>query len=930
MTKNFTDQTELTPKQERNIFRIALVTLIGTGLVSAYYFLPSSGVSISFFSPNIQLGFLFLVSLFSIWLIRSGRSKAAIILILGATPIALIVVTIKTSGLDIILATMLIAITFGTASITLPRKDARRAIYGSVFIALYFVFLSIAEPFNRESITANNATWIITGSFTVGFLLLVFQQFRTYALRVKLIVAFVFLSTIGVSIAFLFANFDMRQVLQENAQKRLLAGASASASEIDSYLNYRVESVALASTYVELRTFLSRPTSQISRQALNILFSLANSDSDALSYGILDLEGMNLADSNTKNVGLSEADQDYFQLPLNASTTYISPVLYLSDSDRGSLFISAPIRNDMGVMTGILRAQYRASVLQDLLTEKKNIAGEGAFSVLFDSNHIVLAHELNPDLIGKVSYAPNEDNIKSLREYFLLPANLLDDQILLDSKAVDDGLANFATTPYFSSEETALLGFAISGAVVQLDTIPWLVVSAQPEEIFLAPAQRQAQRALYAAIAVIIFAALSAFGVANILAAPILQLQKTAQQFSEGDLSVKAVVDTEDEIGLLATTFNKLTSQLRGTVDALEERIEERTKDLASRTSYLESAAEVSRAVSSIMSADALASEVTELIKERFNLYYAGLFLVDQNKEWAVLRAGTGQAGQKMLENNHKIEIGKGMIGWCIEHAESRIALDVGEDAVRFENPVLPGTRSEGALPLRSRGRVLGALTVQSTEEAAFDESIITTLQTMTDQIAIAIDNAELFAKAEEALLSERRAYGQLSQKSWQAMTKNKSISRFIVKEDGTENKASYENKPINVGEIAKNGKPVQGDNLTVVMPIKNRDYVLGGIKISKKEGASPWSTEELTVIESISEQLSVALESARLFDQTQRKAQRETIISDISAKIGESRSVDAIISTTIKELGDALSSPEVSFHLQEHSPSSEKKAEDE
>jgi len=344
-------------------------------------------------------------------------------------------------------------------------------------------------------------------------------------------------------------------------------------------------------------------------------------------------------------------------------------------------------------------------------------------------------------------------------------------------------------------------------------------------------------------------------------------------------------------------------------VETLEVRIEERTKDLASRTSYLESAAEVSHAVSSIMSPDALASEVTELIKERFDLYYAGLFLVDQNNEWAVLKAGTGQAGQKMLANKHKIKIGEGMIGWSIQHAESRIALDVGEDAVRFENPYLLETRSEGALPLRSRGRVLGALTVQSTEEAAFDASIITTLQTMVDQIAIAFDNAELFVKAEEALLAERRAYGQLSQQAWQALTQNRSIPRFIVTEDGTANTISNPNKSIDIVEVAKKGEFVQDDNLTVVMPIKNRDYVLGGIKISKKKDSTPWSTEELTVIQTISEQLSVAVESARLFEETQRKAERERTITEISASISAASEVERVLQTTVEELGQRIGS---------------------
>jgi PAS domain S-box-containing protein len=160
---------------------------------------------------------------------------------------------------------------------------------------------------------------------------------------------------------------------------------------------------------------------------------------------------------------------------------------------------------------------------------------------------------------------------------------------------------------------------------------------------------------------------------------------------------------------------------------------------LEHRGTQLQTAAEVSRAVGSILDPEALAPQVVDLVRERFNLYYAGLFLVDQTGEWtgepykwAVLRAGTGEAGRQMLRQGHKLEIGgTSMIGWCIANKQARITLDVGEDAVRFDNPHLPNTRSELALPLINRGRPIGALTIQSDQEAAFTKEDIAALQTM-------------------------------------------------------------------------------------------------------------------------------------------------------------------------------------------------------
>lgn len=170
------------------------------------------------------------------------------------------------------------------------------------------------------------------------------------------------------------------------------------------------------------------------------------------------------------------------------------------------------------------------------------------------------------------------------------------------------------------------------------------------------------------------------------------------------------------------------------------------------RAVQLQTAAEVSRAAGTILNVDELLPFVVNLIQQRFTLYYVGLFLVDDAGQNAILRAGTGEAGQIMLGRRHRLPLDdRSMIGWCIQRQMPRIALDVGKDAVHFNNPDLPDTRSELALPLVSRGEVLGAMTVQSNEAAAFSEQDIAILQTMSDQVATAIANAQLFEQASQA-----------------------------------------------------------------------------------------------------------------------------------------------------------------------------------
>lgn len=177
------------------------------------------------------------------------------------------------------------------------------------------------------------------------------------------------------------------------------------------------------------------------------------------------------------------------------------------------------------------------------------------------------------------------------------------------------------------------------------------------------------------------------------------------------------------------------------------------------RSILLQTAAEVSTSSTAILSSDELLQQTVNLIKDRFGYYYVGIFLVDEQSQNAVLRSGTGKPGQEMIAANHKLAVGgESMIGWCVANAKARIALDVGKEAVRFDNPHLPDTRSEMALPLIAQGEAIGGLTVQSVEEAAFIEEDISVLQTMADQVAISLQNARLFETAQKEIAERERA----------------------------------------------------------------------------------------------------------------------------------------------------------------------------
>lgn len=217
--------------------------------------------------------------------------------------------------------------------------------------------------------------------------------------------------------------------------------------------------------------------------------------------------------------------------------------------------------------------------------------------------------------------------------------------------------------------------------------------------------------------------------------------------------------------GLMYLATNGLYQSLtlaRLNAEALEKanrELENYTAILERRTQHLLTGADIARAATSILDPDELAQQVVDMVCQRFGLYYVGLFLVDKSGKWAVLRAATGEAGKQMLKSGHRLRIGNtSMIGWCIANRQARIALDVGKEAVRFDNPLLPKTRSELALPLISRGKVIGALGIQSEQEAAFSEEDIVSFQAMSNQLANAIHNARLYDQLQRELRQRRRA----------------------------------------------------------------------------------------------------------------------------------------------------------------------------
>ena len=391
------------------------------------------------------------------------------------------------------------------------------------------------------------------------------------------------------------------------------------------------------------------------------------------------------------------------------------------------------------------------------------------------------------------------------------------------------------------------------------------------------------------------------------------QLGRSAQRLAESRFDERIPVIRQDELGQLARSFNVMAEQLQGLYAGLEKQVGERTRDLERRSAQLETAARVAREAAAIQDVDQLLDVTVRLISDQFGFYHAGIFLVDEVGDYAVLQAASSEGGRRMLAREHKLKVGEmGIVGHVAGTGEPRIALDVGADAVFFDNPDLPNTRSEMALSLKVRGQVMGVLDIQSTQEAAFSDEDVAVLQTMADQVALAIANVRLLEESQYALKELETIQGQRTRQVWQARA-GRQMTAYRYTGVGVE--------PVLPGVTIStlHPRPVvlrEGDGLRLTAPIRLREQNIGSIVLRRDPGQVSWMPEELAMVEEISNQVALALENAHLLEETQQRAEREQVLGQMTTRFTRSLDMDTLLQTAVRELGQLLPVDEVSVHI--------------
>jgi GAF domain-containing protein/HAMP domain-containing protein len=757
-----------------------------------------------------------------------------------------------------------------------------------------------------------------------------------FTLRARLIVSFLL---VALATTALFAYFDARttqNILTDAANQALYSAARQTKDTVDSFIKTHVYAINEDAGSTNLVSILALPEEEqtggpqeeLALSQLNGFYAKDYSLNNYIfAYVLLNKSGKVLLDTSTTHpdqsapfLNLNNLDPSLFSLMLSSDRPYVSSIIFPPYSPAPVFYFISRVKNENRQTLGFLAARYNAAILQSFIDQNQALAGSQSYAVLYDNNLMRLAEGLHTEFMYQTVVPLDAAMLANLQKIGRLPSG---NGLSTNISALASGLSQVDVTPYFTTQAAGAGAEINAAAGLRLENKDWSVAYLQPRTVFLAPLRTQIRDTILIALAITAVASLFGLLITRRLTTPIEGLTRTAEKVAAGDLWAEAP-ESQDEIGMLASAFNTMTTELRRTLESLEQRIADRTSQLARaseqmkhRANQLLTVTEVAHAVASIQDPEKLLPLITQLISERFGFYHVGIFLVDTYGEYAILQAANSVGGQRMLKRQHKLKVGQiGIVGYVTGSGEPRIALDVGADAVFFDNPDLPDTRSEMALPLKIGETVIGALDVQSEKPSAFIEEDIAILSTLADQVAIAIENARLFSQTRNALTELQTLHGQYLQQQW---------SQAVI--EAGKSGYQYINgrlEPIPTGQNAQLWKdaakgasslvitPTDGqDGLSslsnLIAPITVHGEVIGVYNLGESGHAGGWNKEDIDLVKAVADQVGLALENARLLEQTQKRAESEHLVAEITSKLRASNDPKMIIETAKRELLQAL-----------------------
>ncbi|PKO17261.1 MAG: hypothetical protein CVU39_05765 [Chloroflexi bacterium HGW-Chloroflexi-10] len=912
----------------KSLTKTILFAILIVSILTTVYFFTAGLIN-----PESQL--LVVILAFSLVAIISGLSISQIneenhfLFLLGVLLVinlAFIALATVFQGIGLITVILIILTSVSFSSAFFIDRGNSGIIVGIIAGALA-VILNLLTPLPQLVMPSVNIILpALIVLIAIGLLTLTQLGIVTSNLRINLVVISLAITIIPLITISIVQSSYTRNLIENQTNQSLLLAGNQVAARLDEFISLNRDAVSKEAVLPVFSSYILTPPDKRvgSPQEQELILTLkslkSKENSQFYNYGLLNLQGKNIYDTNIDRIGNSEATADYFVQPLRNGQVYISEIRF-DDKNKPYLYFSMPIRDGQNQLIGVLRLEYDALILQHIIEEYMNLIGERSYPMLVNNFYLRIADTLTPNDLYKTIIPLRPEDQNAFRADRWLPEGSTEEisTNFPDFAAIID---NAQSNPFFLSivrEDDD--GSAEHGAIVPLSNHNWFVVFLQEESAYNTNFNEQSQLLGVSAALISAVIGLIATLVAGLFSRPISDLNVIARKISAGELSARTKVTSSDEIGILGSTFNAMAERLQTVFSGLEDKVKERTQELAKqnetllfRGSQLQTVAEVARNIVSTQDLESFLNDITALISTRFDFYHVGIFLLDDKKEYAILRAANSEGGKRMLAREHKLKVGQvGIVGHATGTGEPRIATDVGQDATYFDNPDLPLTRSEMALPLKSNNEIIGALDVQSTLSNAFTKEDIELFSTLSDQVAVAILNNRLFTETRAALEEAQQVHRQYLQKEWQTDIQERHNKQIVFSDNKVE--MQPRNTSIEIDTVIKSGETIvqsqklqDHNELVLYLPIKLRGQTIGVIKLRDlKSTKQTWSSDEISAVESIADQVGLALENARLFEQTQRRANRERKALEITSKIRATNDPQEMIQIAMNELKNAL-----------------------
>ena len=404
------------------------------------------------------------------------------------------------------------------------------------------------------------------------------------------------------------------------------------------------------------------------------------------------------------------------------------------------------------------------------------------------------------------------------------------------------------------------------------------------------------------ALSIIILGVIISYLVIRFSSRQIDLLSSAAEGIDQGNLDVQVPKVNLEGISTIATSLENMKIQLKKQNSDLDNARE----NLQAQAGYIEATATFAREMISANDENQFFSDFINTVQEKYGFYQQAIYLVDQSRDWAILRASSGEGAEDLNIRGARLRIGvDGIIGHVIQTGEMYHSRNVSNDPYYLPMTETRIIRSELAIPLRTRDEVIGGIDLLSRNPDAFSEEIISSLHALANQLTMFISHVHLMRDLEENRKDFHGTYPDIGQASWQEFLAKNLISGYYCNEDG-------------IFDVQQSPENINSHEYPVYeIPLTSRGgRVIGNIRARKRLNQEEWSPEDVSVIESLVEQLGLALDSARLYQETQMAAHREAVISDVTTKIRETLDLETIVKTASEEIRKALDLPEVTIHL--------------